>query len=443
MTTSAVAAEAAPFLKPTDVVCLLTQIAVLLGVAVLLGQAMRRLGMPKVVGEMLTGVLLGPSVLGLVWPWLEHLVIPSDPARQHLCDAVGQIGVILLVALAGTELDLGFVRRRRRAVASIGLIGMAVPALAGVGFGLWVPQAMRTDSPKSLFVMMIAAAISVSALPVIAQILTEMGLLHRNVGQIILVSASVKDAMTWILIAVASASATAGVTLGHISVITVVTLGAFAVTLFLLRPLAQPLLQRYEASPGASAGLFVPVCVVFVLACAALTQALHLEAILGAFLAGLVIGPRAPFLLAPLRTVTMTVLMPLFLANAGLRVDLTALADVTVALGTLALLVVAVTATFAGSFAGARVGGLSRWEATAVGSGLNARGAVEIIIATTGLSLGIFSAPMYTAVIIVAVTTSVMAPPMLKWSMRRIGLTDEEKIRIHARAEPGAREMAA
>ncbi|MFT3662304.1 MAG: cation:proton antiporter [Gordonia sp. (in: high G+C Gram-positive bacteria)] len=333
--------------------------------------------------------------------------------NSSICpNAIGQIGVVLLIGLAATELDMDFIRRRARPVATIGLIGMLVPALAGVAVGLWVPQAMRSDSSTGLLALMTAAAMSVSAIPIIAKILTEMGLLHRNVGQIVLAAATVKDAIAWILVAVASAAVTIGASVGAVSSIVAATIGAFAVALLVLRPLVGRALTRYEASPHASSGTFVPGAAAFILGCAALTQFLHLEAVLGGFLAGLIIGPRAPHLLAPLRTVTMTVLMPLFLANSGLRVDLTTLADPVIAVSTVMVLVVAVASTFAGSYLGGRVGGLSRWEATAAGSGLNARGALEIIIASTGLRLGIFSVPMYTAIVIVAVLTSVMAPVM-------------------------------
>jgi Kef-type K+ transport system membrane component KefB len=178
---------------------------------------------------------------------------------------------------------------------------------------------------------------------------------------------------------------------------------------------------------------------VLILLGAAATQAMGMEAMFGAFVVGILIGqaraaeepdPRPGRSLwrdlTPLRTIVMSVLAPLFLATAGLRMDLTALADPKVLLAAVALLIVAVVGKFAGAYLGARGSRLGHWEAIALGAGMNARGIVEVVVATTGMRLGVLSVAMYTVVVLIAVVTSVMGPPILRWAMSRIEMTEAE-----------------
>jgi Kef-type K+ transport system membrane component KefB len=179
-------------------------------------------------------------------------------------------------------------------------------------------------------------------------------------------------------------------------------------------------------------GTTVAAAVVVVVLSAAATQALHLEAVFGAFVAGLLIRSagtehRGP--LASLETVTMSVFAPLFFATAGLRMDLTALRHPVVLVSGVALLAVAVVGKFVGAYLGARLVRLSHWEGVALGAGMNARGVIEVVVAMVGLRLGILTVPTYTIVILIALVTSVMAPPILRRAMARVDLTAEERLR--------------
>src|SRR5205823_231165 len=178
-----------------------------------------------------------------------------------------------------------------------------------------------------------------------------------------------------------------------------------------------------------------PVCAaaaVVVLLGAAASQALGLEAVFGGFVAGVLLTAARPEdqkRLAPLRTVTMSVLAPLFLASAGLRVDLGALGHPAVLLAGLVILLLAIVGKFAGGYAGARLSRLSHWEGLALGAGLNSRGVVEVVVASVGLRLGILTTATYTIVVLIAVITSVTAPPMLRWAMARVEHNAEERLR--------------
>ncbi|WP_053720797.1 cation:proton antiporter [Saccharothrix sp. NRRL B-16348] len=406
----------------------LLQVAVLLGMALLLGRLAVRLGMPAVVGELASGVALGPSLLGTFAPVFDNA------AQLHLLDAVGQFGVLLLVGFTGMHLDLGLVRRQRRAATWVGAGGLLLPLGLGVGAGFLLPAALLGPAAdRPVFALFLGVAVCVSAIPVIAKVLLEMNLMHRDIGQLTVTAAAVDDVVGWSLLAVVSGMAASGLTAGHVAW----ALGALAVVLVLavvaMRPLARGALRLAERS--GDPGVTVAVVVLLVIASAAGTHALDLEPVLGAFVCGLVIssvGGVAHEPLAVLRTFVMGVLAPLFFATAGLRMDLTALRHPAVLGAALAVLLLAVVGKFAGAYAGARLARLSHWEGLALGAGLNARGVIGVIVALVGLRLEVLSTEAYTVVVLVSVVTSLMAPPTLRYAARRIAVTDEEREREKA-----------
>ncbi|TDC40378.1 cation:proton antiporter [Micromonospora sp. 15K316] len=419
-----------PPLDPDDLLVLLVGLATLLLVARILGRLATLVGLPSIVGELLTGVLLGPSLLGHLFPQAARLLIPSDAGGMHLIDAVGQLGVLLLVGITGTHLDPSLLgdRRRRRAAVTVSLSGLVLPLLCGVGLGLALSAPAgdgRTE--RILFALFLGVAMGVTALPVIAKTLADMGLLHRTVGQLILMAGTVDDAACWFLLSLLAAAATTGLTVGSMAV-SVAALAGFAVFAATVGRIAVGAVMR-RAARSTDAGPTVAATVVIVLIGAALSHGLGLEAVVGAFVAGLLIGAPDPAKLAPLRTVVLTVLAPIFLATAGLRIDLTALADPGLAWTALAVVLVAVGGKFCGAYVGARLSGMTTWEGLAVGAGMNSRGVVEVIVALAGLRLGIFDVGMYTVIVLVAILTSVMAPPMLRLTLGRVRVDGEERRR--------------
>lgn len=434
-------AASAPPLGADQLLHLLLQLGVLLAAALCLGRLARRVGLPAVVGELLTGVLLGPSLLGWVAPGFSAWFLPPRAEQAHLLDAVGQLGVLLLVGLTGAHLDGRLLRRRAGTVAKVSLGGLAVPFALGLAAGFLVPAALVSEKgDRHTFAVFIGVAMCVSAIPVIAKTLTDMGLMHRDIGQLTLASATIDDAVGWFLLSLVSAMAVGGPLSGDITV-SAISLVAFVLLAATVGRVGVRAVLRL-AGRSAEGGPTVATAAVIILLGAAASHALGLEPVFGAFLAGMLIGaPRVvePARMAPLHTVVMWVLAPIFLACAGLRVDLTALADPAVLLAGLCLLAIAVVGKFVGAYAGARLSRLTHWEGIALGAGLNARGVVEIVVASVGLRLGVLTTATYTIVVLIAVLTSVMAPPMLRWSMRRVELTATEKLReteIAAWTEP-------
>ncbi|MEU7923627.1 cation:proton antiporter [Micromonospora sp. NPDC049801] len=414
-----------------QVVILLVQIASLLLLGLGLGRLAARFGLPQIVGELMAGVVLGPSLLGHAAPAVHDWLFPADPAQMHLLDAVAQIGVLLLVGVAGIELDTRIVRRRGTSALRISLGGLLIPIGFGILIGYLAPAVLVPDTTeRPVFALFLAVAMCVTAIPVIAKTLADMKLIHRDVGQLIMTSGMVDDAVGWFLLSVVSAMATVGVRAGQVA-LSLLLLVAFVVAAIVVgRPLVSGALRL--AGRSTESGPTIVTAVIIVLVGAAITQSLHMEAVFGAFVAGILVGQairdrRA--VLAPLRTVVLTVLAPIFLASAGLRMDLGVLLDRDVAIAAFVVLAAAILGKFTGAYLGARSSRLGHWESLAVGAGMNARGVVEIVVAMVGLRLGVLDIATFTIIALVAIVTSMMAPPLLRLAMSRVAHSADELLR--------------
>lgn len=421
-----------PSLGGHSLLVFLLAVTALLLIATLLGRLAQRFGMPAIVGELTTGVLLGPSLLGHLAPGVTGWLLPGDAGQMHLLDAVGQLGILLLVGLTGTHLDVGMVRRRKVAAVQISLGGLLLPLALGLGLGYLLPVSLTGAGAggRPVFAGFLAVAMCVTAIPVIAKTLSDMRLLHRDVGQLTLAAGTVDDAVGWFLLSVVSMAATAGLSSGNVARAVAFLIGFVILAVVAGRPAVRGVMRL--ADRDEAAGASIATAVIVILLGAATTQALGMEPVFGAFVAGILVGlPRAVnhAKLAALRTVVLSVLAPLFLATAGLRMDLTALADPSVALAAVVVLAVAILGKFTGAYAGARLSRLSRWEGLAIGAGMNARGVVEVVVALTGLRLGVLNVATYTIVVLVAVVTSLMAPPLLRYATARIDQNEGERLR--------------
>ncbi|QQQ75009.1 cation:proton antiporter [Saccharothrix sp. 6-C] len=409
----------------------LLQLTVLLGVAFALGKLATRFNLPAVVGELAAGVLLGPSLLAHVVPPLSAWLFPADAEQIHLLDAVGQLGVLLLVGFTGMHIDMKLVRSKGRTAIYVSLGGLLIPLVLGVGVGMVLPSALLSGGKGDLaFALFLGVAMCVSAIPVIAKTLVELRILHRNIGQLTIGAAAVDDIVGWSLLSVVSAMATTGLRAGNIAL----TVGSLVAVLVLTYLVGRPAVKAglTLANKSADPAVTIAIVVVMLLACAAGTHALGLEPIFGTFLCGILISTSGILdrtKIAPLRTFVMGVLAPIFFATAGLRMDLTLLAEPEVLLSAVVVLVIAILGKFAGAYLGARLGRLNHWEGLALGAGLNARGVIEVIVAMVGLRLGVLTTAGYTIIVLVAVVTSLMAPPMLRYAVKRIEITDDERDR--------------
>ena len=361
-------------------------------------------------------------------------LFPADDAQTAMLFTIGWIGVLLLLVVTGYETDLGLIRRLGRAAAYVSTGSLVVPAAAGLAVGWLIPTTfLGDDTEPYIFALFIAAALSISSLPVIAKILSEMGFMRRNFGQVTLAAGMANDVVGWIALGLIAGLAQAGGFKWDKLAITVGGLVVFFLVAFTIgQRLVDHSLQRLRAS-GNNPMTGLTIVLVTALTFGVVTQWLHVEAVLGAFVAGVVLA-RSRFsdhdLIAPLESMTAAVFAPIFFATAGLRVDLWLLADVETAIWAVIVLVAASASKFFGSLIGARLSKLPAREGAALGVGLNARGALEIVIAAVGLSLGVLNDQSYTVIVLMAMATSMLAPPLLRRVLRDWEGSPEERQRL-------------
>lgn len=425
-------------LKPLghhELLLLLLQLAVLLFAARGLGELMRRLDLPPVVGELLAGVVLGPSVFGLFLPQLQATIFPKSQIQADLISVVSWLGVLFLLVATGLETDLNLIISKGKTALFTSLGGILLPFASGFGLGMLLPASVLANPEHRLvFSLFMATAMSITAIPVIAKVLIDLKLIRRDIGQITLASGMTDDTIGWILLSVVAGLASSG-TINFVSVATSVggALVFLAIAFTVGRPAIAWILRWVDDKLGGVSASLSTVIIVALLA-AALTHQLGIEAALGAFVTGILVGQAPRFSREAghtLEVITASFLAPIFFAVAGLKVDLIKLFEPeTLTIG-LIVLAIACLGKFVGVYLGSRLGGrLSHWEAIALGSGMNARGAMEIIVATIGLSLGVLTLQMYTIIVMVAIITSLMAPPLLRWALSKVKMGDEEVKRL-------------
>jgi len=398
---------------------LLLQLVIIIGTARLLGLALRYLGQPAVIGEMAAGIVLGPIVFGALAPeWHAHVF---DPASRAGLDALSQLGLVLFMFIVGAELRLPTGVRSQLVSASwIGLLSVLLPM--GLGLALAFPLYPRL-APQGVaqwpFVLFMASAMSITAFPVLARILKDRGITQTTVGRLALTSAAVADVVAWALLAFVVVIAGAQRDWSHFErlLIGVALLAALIFGLF--RPLIARLLTRY-ASDGRPAGALLAALLIGTLGCAYATSFLGVHPVFGAFLFGACL-PRDDRLLHSLverlEHVAILLLMPVFFALAGLST--TPEAFVGAGLGALLLiLAVAIFGKIAGGALGARLSGQPWRTSLAVGSLMNARGLMELIVMKVGLDIGVIGPEIFTMLMVMALITTVMATPLLSFFSR-------------------------
>ena len=410
------------------------ELILLLLVGRVLGELMNRIGQPALFGQLLAGVLLGPSVFGLLLPELRAVVFPDNKTLKSMIDAISQIGILLLLLLTGMETNLALVGRRKRAVVSSSLSGIAVPFACGVALAYALPADVvpRHENPL-VTALFLGTALSISSVKIVAMTLMEIGAIRRDIGQLTLATAILDDTIAWIIIAVIAGIATKGTvdiaTVGTSLALTALFLG---VSLTLGRRLVARLIVWVNDHMTIEVPVITAILVVM-LSMALTTDLIGVHTALGAFVAGLLVG-QSPILTehieGELRGFIIAFFSPVFFAVAGLGMDLRTLMDPTLLSFTVAVILAASVGKFAGALAGGRLGGLSTREALALATGLNARGSTEVIIATIGLTMGALSNQLYTMIVAMAVVTTIAMPPTLRWMMARVPPSDEETKRL-------------
>ena len=410
------------------------QLALLMLVGRLLGEAMIRIKQPGVMGQLIAGLVLGPSLLGALFPDLRHAIFPDAKEQKAMLDAVSQFGVLMLLLLTGMETDLKLVRRTGGASVIASLAGIIIPFICGVALGQALPDSMLPDPGKRLITsLFLGTALSIASVKIVATVIREMNFLRRRVGQIILASAIIDDTIGWMITAVIFSLALQG----HVNMLSVAqsvlgTLAFMGLSLTVGRRLVF-IIIRWVNDVFVSDFAVVTAILLIMCTMALITDLIGVHTVLGAFVAGILIG-ESPILTRhideQLRGLVIAFFMPVFFATAGLSADLTILKDPTLLLLTVGLIVIASIGKFGGAFAGGKLAGLTFNELLALGTGMNARGSTEVIVATIGLSMGALSQNLFTMIVTMAVITTMAMPPTLRWALSRLPMRKDEKQRL-------------
>jgi len=416
----------------------LAQIVLLLLVGRLIGEAMQRIGQPAIIGQLIAGILLGPSVFGAIWPEAQRAVFPANPQQQIMIDAVSQLGILMLLLLTGMETDLRLVKKARRAAISTSVAGIIIPFGCGFALGELLPAAMLPKADQRIITsLFLGTALSIASVKIVAMVVREMGFMRRNVGITLIAAAIIDDTLGWIIVAIITGLAVHGqmdaLGLGQSVLGTTIFL---AVSFTLGRRLVFSII-RWTNDSFVSEMAVVTAILIIMGAMALTTDLIGINPVLGAFVAGILVG-ESPILTRhideQLRGLVTALFMPIFFSLAGLHANLTILGDSTLFLLTGGLILIASLGKFSGAFLGGALGGLSARESLALGCGMNARGSTEVIVASIGLSIGALSQDLFTMVVTMAVVTTTAMPPTLRWAFSRLPLGHDERIRLEREA---------
>ncbi len=417
------------------ILLLLVQIAVVLSVARLVGYAFRAVRQPQVVGEMVAGILLGPSLLGWAAPGVSAALFPAE--SLGVLSTLSQVGLLLFMFLVGLELDPRLLRGRGHAAVLTSHVSIIAPFLLGSVLALFLYPRLSDSSVGFVgFTLFMGAAMSVTAFPVLARILVERNLMRTRLGVVALACAAVDDVTAWSLLAVVVAIVRAGDTAVPLWLTFTGTAVYLAAMFLAVRPLMRRVLRLYE-SRGRMTQDVLGLVLFGLLASAAATEWLGIHALFGAFLYGAILPREREFvrdLTEKLEDLTVVFFLPLFFASTGLRTSI-GLVEGPEMWGYFGLIMlVAVAGKFGGSTLAARLTGLSWRESGGLGVLMNTRGLMELVILTIGLDLGVISPALFAMMVLMALATTFMTTPLLEWIYPSRLLADEPEAEDPAEA---------
>jgi Kef-type K+ transport system membrane component KefB len=410
---------------------LLAMVAVIL-VARLVGMLFRYLRQPPVIGEVIAGIMLGPSLLGRIAPEASAYILPKAVAPA--LGIIAQLGVVLYMFLVGLELDTGLLRKKSHSTIAISHASISVPFILGAAMALWLYPLLSNDGvPFAVFAMFLGVSMSVTAFPVLARILTDQRLHRTRLGVIALTCAAADDVTAWCLLAFvvsfaqaepSRALVTAGLTVGYIGFMFVA-----------VRPLAARLARYCEEKGTLTQGVTALIFVALLLS-SLITEFIGIHAIFGAFLLGAII-PHDSVITREINTklgdLIVVLLLPAFFAFTGMRTEIGLVAGGAEWLICGVIIALASIGKFGGSLAAARLTGMDWRDSAAIGILMNTRGLMELIVLNIGLDLGVISPTLFAMLVIMAIVTTMATAPILHWLTRSEGPSP-------ARAGEGAEE---
>lgn len=402
-------------LSHSDVVTILIALSFMLLFAKLFGEFFRFLKQPSVVGEIIAGIVLGPTILGFISPEIFNSIFPASGNASIALEGFIAVAVILLLFIAGIEVELDIVRQQGKSAVFTSIAGLIIPFALGFVFPWYYPEffGIENDEMRLLFALFVGTAMSITALPVIVRILIDMGIFKSKIGMTIVSSAMINDLIGWIFFSVILSqlgTQEGGMSLGYTVLLTIgfallmLSLGKKIIDLML------PWINKRFAWPGGLMAIAMTLCFLG----AAFTEFIGIHAIFGAFIMGVAIGDSTHMsgkAKEIIHQFVNNIFAPLFFVSIGLKVNFIANFDPWMVL---VVLLIAFAGKIIGSGLGARLSGFNRNESLTIGFGMNARGAMEIILGLLALEAGLINETLFVALVVMALLTSITSGPLMK-----------------------------
>ena len=399
----------------------LVQVLLLLALARGFGEVLRRWGHPPLVGEILIGVLLGPTVLGRALPELQEVIFPVDGIQQAMLDTASWFGVLFLLLETGLEVDVSAAWRQRGPALRVGIIGVLVPLALGFVLSLGLPDRYLADPDQRIsFALFLGTTMAISAMVIIARVLHDLDLVKTDLGLVTLCGYAVNDILAWVIFSLVLASAIQGdLDLGSVALLLAFTLTFTGASLTLgLRAVDRSIAYIRNQRPDNPGAVLSFVCCLGLL-WGAITQAVGLTALFGFFLAGIMAGESQALserTRQVLSQMVHAIFVPLYFASIGLRIDFFENFDL---LLVVFVTVVSIVGKYLGAWLGALGPGLSREDRVSVAIAFTPSGVTGIVVAGIALDVGILTTPVFVAIVFSTLASSLLVAPWLEWSIHR------------------------
>ena len=408
------------FLSEHNIFIFLLQLAVLLLAARAAGELFRRLKQPALVGEILVGIIFGPTIFGRFLPGIESFLFPADPLQKNMLETVSWLGVFFLLLATGFDIEIAAVWKQRRSSLTIGVVGVLIPFLMGVGLALFLPARYMIDPERKLvFVLFMGTALAISAIPIIAKILHDLDILKSDIGLTIISAFTVNDILGWVAFTIVLGLATQQ-RMDWISVLRVFggTALFIAFSLTIGRRLVNGVVKWMNRSRLPKPGIVLTFIVLLGGLCGAVSQLIGIHAAFGFLVAGVMAGGAPAISERNRETITQmvyAVFVPLFFVSIGLRVDFLANFDLLlVSLVT----AVAIAGKLFGAWLGARMSAIRGRDSVAIGIAHIPGGAMEILIGVLALEFGLINLVVFEAIVVAAIISSILVGPLLAIVLR-------------------------
>ena len=398
-----------------ELITLILSLGVMLLSARLLGELLRKFGIPLVVGEILAGIVLGPSLFGQFFPESLQFIFPAEGGATLALNGITQMSVIMLLFVAGLELELPLILKQGKAAGLTSIFSLAIPFAIGFFAAYYAGDFFGLDDSNHLLVfsLFLGTALSITALPVIARILMDLKLLKTRIGMIVISSAMLNDLIGWLIFSLVLGLMNEGNS-EHSLTYTILFTISYAVILLTvgkyLIDKALPWIQKNFSWPGGILSIGLSLCFLG----AALTEYIGIHGVFGAFIVGMAFGDSVNLKEQEREIIQQfitNIFAPLFFVSIGLRINFVSNFSIELVA---VVTILAMISKIGGAWMGARLSGLNNSESMAIGFGMNARGAMEIILGLLALEAGIINDKLFVALVVMAILTSVISGPMMQ-----------------------------